>query len=75
MASGEATERSKGPGRPTPEQWEHIVEKHLTVHFNKERHLVEIGWAIGCGDKPCPVPYSTVAYYACPSRPCPPWTG
>ena len=75
MASGEAVGSSKGQPRPYPEQWEGFIQKHLTIRFNKEKNLVEIGWGNNCGDKSCCVPHTTVAFYSCPSKPCPPWTG
>jgi hypothetical protein len=73
MPSSEGTERAKGHSGTYPEQWEGFIQKHLTVHYNKEKNLVEIGWAGECGDKSCPVPHTTVVFYSCPSKPCPPW--
>ncbi|HKW88818.1 MAG TPA: hypothetical protein VJN21_08685 [Candidatus Acidoferrales bacterium] len=73
MASGEAAEKAKGHSSGIPEEWKDCIEKHLTIRFNKERNLIELGWASNCGDKSCPVPHTTVAFYSCPSRPCPPW--
>ena len=73
MASGEATGKAKGLWKGIPEGWEECIEKHLTIRFNKERNAVEIAWASDCGDKSCPVPHTTVAFYSCPRNPCPPW--
>lgn len=73
MPSAQA--KAKSRGELTLEQLEHLRKNHLTIRFNKERELMEIGWVCACSDKSCNAPHVTVAFYACPSRPCPPWTG
>jgi hypothetical protein len=75
MPNGEGTQRSKGQSKLTLQEWERVRENHLTIRFNREKHLIEIGWVCDCGDKTCAVPHTTVAFYSCPSKPCPPWTG
>jgi|GEM_PF-5091196 len=74
MPNSHATEKAKGHAELAPERLEHFRKDHLTIRFNKEKNLLEIGWACNCNDKSCSAP-QTVAFYSCPSRPCPPWTG
>ena len=66
---------AKGKRREvTTADLEHLLRNHLTIRFNRKKDLVEIGWACECRDKSCDVPHATVAFYACPYRPCPPWS-
>lgn len=74
MPSGEQGERAKGHGKPSLQEWDHIRERHLSIRFDRDRDLIEISWACGCGDKSCTMPHTTVAFYSCPSNPCPPWS-
>lgn len=72
MHSGQAPERTDGRSKLTPEQLEHLRNSHLTIFFNKERDTIEIGWVCKCQEKDCHAPHTTVAFYTCPSKPCPP---
>lgn len=72
MHSGQAQERDGGLSKLTPEQLEHIRKAHLTILFDKEKDMIEIGWVCKCGENPCHAPHTTVAFYTCPSKPCPP---
>lgn len=56
----------------TPEQREHLLKSHISVRFDKDAEVMEIGWAVSCGPTPCPAPHKTVAFYYCPCKPCPP---
>ena len=56
----------------TVQEMERLLRNHLSIRYNRAKHLVEIGWACSCRDKSCDVPHTTVAFYACPSWPCPP---
>lgn len=58
--------------RVTAEELESLLRNHLSIRYNRRKHLVEIGWACECRDKRCEVPHTTVAFYSCPSWPCPP---
>lgn len=69
---GSQAAKAKSHGDLTPAQLEHLRKNHLTIRFNKEKDLVEIGWACACNDKSCEAPHTTVAFYSCPYRPCPP---
>ena len=51
---------------------ESLLKNHLFIRYNARKDLVEIGWVCSCRDKKCHVPHTTVAFYVCPSKPCPP---
>lgn len=71
MSSADAA-RAKSRMPLTEEQLEHMLEYHVTAHLEKDRNMMEIGWAVSCGHKTCPIPHKAVAFYYCPCRPCPP---
>jgi len=64
--------RKRTRHRVTAEELESLLRNHLSIHYNRAKHLVEIGWACSCRDKSCHVPHTMVAFYVCPSWPCPP---
>lgn len=66
--------RSAKPRRSqlTAKELEGLLRSHLSIRFNRRKHLVEIGWACSCRDKRCNVPHTTAAFYVCPYKPCPP---
>lgn len=64
--------RNAGRHRVTAKELERLLRNHLSIRYNRRKDLVEIGWACSCRDKRCDVPHTTVAFYACPSWPCPP---
>jgi hypothetical protein len=53
----------------------HILKDHLTVIFDKDKDRVEISYVCGCKTTPCHSPRTTVAFFVCPSKPCPPPIG
>ncbi len=69
----EALGTSRGRKTLTPEEWE-LLKDHLTVILDRDKHRVEIGWVndCGCEEKSCTVPHTTVIFYSCPKKPCPP---
>ena len=69
----EAPGTARGRKKLTPEEWQ-LVKNHLTVILDHDKERVEIGWASDCKEKSCTVPHSTVVFYSCPSKPCPPGT-
>lgn len=64
--------RNAGSHRVTAEELERLLRNHLSIRYNRRKDLVEIGWVCSCRDKKCNVPHTTVAFYVCPSWPCPP---
>lgn len=72
MRSGQAPEKTDNRSKLTLEQWEHIRKCHLSVLLNKKKDLVEIGWVTDCSEKTCELPHTTLAFYSCPKKPCPP---
>jgi hypothetical protein len=69
----EALGTSRGRKTLTPEEWK-MLQEHLTVILDHDKHIVEIGWASGCKEESCTFPKFTVIFYSCPQRPCPPPT-
>ncbi len=56
----------------TMEEMESLLRNHLSICYNRRRHLVEIGWVCKCRDKRCNVPHTSVTFSVCPYPPCPP---
>jgi hypothetical protein len=66
----EALGTSRGRVKLTPDEWK-MLQEHLTVILDRDKHIVEFGWASGCEEEPCTFPGFTVVFYSCPQRPCP----
>lgn len=58
--------------RVDAKELESLLKNHLSVRYDARKDLVEIGWVCSCRDKKCHVPHTTVAFYVCPYKPCPP---
>jgi len=58
--------------RVDAKELESLLKNHLSIRYNRRKDLVEIGWVCSCRDKKCHVPHTTVAFYVCPYKPCPP---
>lgn len=58
--------------RVDAKELESLLKNHLSIRYNARKDLVEIGWVCSCRDKKCHVPHTTVAFYVCPYKPCPP---
>lgn len=67
----EALGTSRGRTLLTPEDWKYLKD-HLTITLDRDKHRVEIGWANDCEEESCKVPHTTVIFYSCPRKPCPP---
>jgi len=63
---------AKTPGKPTQEQRDHILKRHVGVTIVNDR--VQVSFVHECGDGDCPIP-GDISVMMCKRPPCPPLVG
>jgi hypothetical protein len=72
MTSGEGAGTMRKHEKPTLEELEHLRKYHLDIKFIREYHEILITYVHDCREDKCPLPHTSVGFYTCPSKPCPP---
>lgn len=70
--SGEGAAAMREPEKPTFEELEHLRKYHLDIKFIREHQEILITYVHDCREEKCPLPKTSVGFYTCPYKPCPP---